>query len=240
MTRRGQAGFTLLEVMIALAILASALTILVRSVGRNVGVAQEAEALTVVTNLARAKMADLEENLIKDGFLETDQSSEGDFGDDGWADITWKAKVEQVEMPSFDQLQQLQSAQVAKGSGAGSGSGSGEEEEGGGFADSALGGMFNLMGGMGGASDAASAAGGSFIQQQFELVQEVLKASIRKVTLTIHWKVMGKDQELPVVAYFTDPAGMNKVIGSLGMDTGNPPANPGDGGNPPPPSPPGK
>jgi general secretion pathway protein I len=234
---RGQAGFTLLEVMIALAILASALTVLVRSVGRNVGVAQEAEALTVVTNLARAKMADLEESLIKDGFLETDQSSEGDFGDDGWADITWKAKVEPVEMPSFDQLQQLQNAQVAKGSGAGSGSGSGsgDGEEGGGFADSALGGMFNLMGGMGGATDAASAAGGNFIQQQFELVQEVLKASIRKVTLTIHWKVMGKDQELPVVAYFTDPAGMNKVIGSLGMDTGNPQPDPGDGGNPPPP-----
>jgi len=229
MTRRSaQRGFTLLEVMIALAILASALTVLVRSVGRNVGVAQEAESLTVVTNLARAKMADIEESLIKDGFLETDQSSEGDFGDDGWADITWKAKVEQVEMPSFDQLQQLQSAQTAKGSGAG------------GFADSALGGMFNLMGGMGGATDAASAAGGSFIQQQFELVQEVLKASIRKVTLTIHWKVMGKDQELPVVAYFTDPAGMNKVIGSLGMDTGAPPADENPNPNPTPTPTPGK
>src|SRR4029079_8995573 len=90
--RRSQAGFTLLEVMIALAILASALTVLVRSVGRNVGVAQEAESLTVVTSLALTKRADLEESLIKDGFLETDQSSEGDFGDDGWADITWKAK----------------------------------------------------------------------------------------------------------------------------------------------------
>jgi len=234
--RQRHGGFTLLEVMIALAILAAALTVLVRSVGRNVQVAQESESLTVVTNLARMKMGEIEESLIKDGFLETDQSTDGDFGEEGWPDITWKSKVEQVEMPSFDQLQALQNQQAAKGSGAGSGSGSaGDVEESGGFADSALGGMFNLLGG---ASDAQSAAGGNFIQQQFELVQEVLKASIRKVTLTVHWKVMGKDQDLPVVAYFTDPAGMNKVIGSLGMDA--PPSD--QNQNPPPPAnpPPGK
>jgi hypothetical protein len=107
--------------------------------------------------------------------------------------------------------------------GSGSGAGSGDDSLGG-FGDSALGGIMGMMGGLGGATDAASAAGGSFIQQQFQLVQDVLKASIRKVTLTVKWKVMGRDRDLAVVAYFTDPVGMNKVIGSLGLGGSEPPA----------------
>jgi hypothetical protein len=53
-------------------------------------------------------------------------------------------------------------------------------------------------------------------------VQDLLEASMRKVTLTVKYKVVGRDKTLPVVAYFTDPAGMNKVIGSLGADPQNP------------------
>lgn len=211
---RRQSGFTLLEVMISLGIIALSLTILVRSVGNNIRETQELEALTVATTLARTKMNEIEEQLIKDGFLETDQSSEGDFGDDGWSDFTWVAKVDKIEIPSFDQLQAMQNA-VASGSGSGAGSGSGSGAVGGGFGDSALGGMMSLLGG---SSDAAGAAGGAFIQQQFQLVQDVLESSMRKVTLTVKWKVLGRDKTLPVVAYFTDPAGMNKVIGSLGSE----------------------
>ena len=79
---------------------------------------------------------------------------------------------------------------------------------------------------LGGSSDAAGAAGGAFIQQNFQLVQEILEASMRKVTLTVKWKVIDLEKELTVVAYFTDPAGMNKVIGSLGAEPQDPNPNP--------------
>lgn len=222
-----QRGFTLLEVMIALAILAGALSVLVRSVASNVKNVQDAESTTVATSLARGKMYELEEQLIKDGFLETDQSSEGDFGDAGYADFTWAAKVEKVEIPSFDKLQEMQNV-TAAGSAMGSGAGSGSDGEAGGFGDSALGGMLSLLGG---SSDAEGQAGGGFIQQQFQLVQEVLEASIRKVTLTLKWKVMGYDRDLVVVCYFTDPAGMTKVIGNLGLDDGTGGGGGGGGGS---------
>jgi general secretion pathway protein I len=210
-----QRGFTLLEVMIALAVLAGALTVLVNSVASNVKNVQDAESTTVATSLARAKMYEIEETLIQDGFLETDQSTEGDFGDQGFSDITWSAKVEKVEIPSFDKLQEMQN--VTAGSGMGSGAGSGSDLEEGGFGNSALGGMMSLLGG---STDAEGAAGGQFIQQQFQLVQDVLEASVRKVTLTLKWKVMGYDRDLSVVCYFTDAAGMTKVIGNLGLDDG--------------------
>ena len=160
---------------------------------------------------------------MKDGFLETDQSSEGDFGDEGHPKITWKAKVEAVEIPSYEQLVAMQQAENA-GAGSGSGSGSGSGAGSGGFGDSALGGMLGMLGG---GFDAADAGGASFIQGQFQLVQEVLKASIRKVTLTVTYQVLGEDDDLTVVAYFTDPAGMTKTIGNIGASA---PSDSGAGG----------
>jgi hypothetical protein len=88
------------------------------------------------------------------------------------------------------------------------------------FQNSALGGMMSQFGGgIGGAgfgSDAESGAGALVIQQQYTMVQQVLKVSIRKVTLTVDWKVGSEPEEFKVVAFFTDPAAMDKVLMGLG------------------------
>jgi prepilin-type N-terminal cleavage/methylation domain-containing protein len=222
-----QKGFTLLEVMIGLALLGFALTVLIKSAAGNIFNARQAQMMGVATDLARAKMYDIEETLIKDGFTETGLSDANDactdfkpFTDEGWPDVYWCAKIEQVELPSWDKLQAM-----AGGTGSGSGaSGSGalsDTGSGGGFQDSALGGMLSMMGGgfAGGGSgslDADSKAGASFIQGQYGMVQEILKVSIRKVTLTLKWQVVGSDRDMRVVAYFTDAAAMDKVLSGLG------------------------
>jgi general secretion pathway protein I len=205
--------------MLALGVLAAALTVLIRSVASNVHFTAEAESLTVVTNLARGKIFDVEEQLIQDGFLETDQSSQGDFGDEGWPSITWTAKVEKTEIPSFDALQAMQKAQteaaatLAAGSAGGSGAGSDGTSA---FEDSALGGMMSLLGASG-SPDAADAAGGALIQGYFSMVQEVLEAAIRKITLTVHYEVLGEKRELAFVLYVTDAAAMRKALQSTGI-----------------------
>ena len=63
------------------------------------------------------------------------------------------------------------------------------------------------------------------------MFQEILKVSVRKVTLTMKWKVLGRDRDMKVVAFFTDAAAMDKVLSGQGAqelpDTPTtPPANP--------------
>jgi general secretion pathway protein I len=207
------AGFTLLEVMIGLALLGLALVVLIKSAAGSIFNAEQAHMLGVATDLARGKMYDIEEILLKDGFTDTDQSatSEECFDDEGWPSICYTYKVEQPELPSFDQIQQMAMAQ-AKGSAAGSGSAAL-----GGFENSEIGGIAGMMGMFGATGQSIDAAqGGALIQQQFQMFQDILKVSVRKVTLTVKWKVLGSDRDLKVVAYFTDPIAMDKVLNGMG------------------------
>ncbi|MCX5741962.1 MAG: type II secretion system protein, partial [Proteobacteria bacterium] len=106
MSSRRPRGFTLLEVMIGLALLGFALTVLINSAAQSIFASQEAQMMGVVTDLARGKMYDIEEKLLKDGFTETDQSEDNQsFSEEGWPEIHYDYKVQQVELPSFDTLQ---------------------------------------------------------------------------------------------------------------------------------------
>ena len=210
-------GFTLLEVMIALALLGLGLVVLMKSAASNIFSTEEAHMMGVATDLARGKMYDIEEVLLKDGFTDTDQSSTSDkcFEDEGWPSVCYTYKVEEPKMPSLDELQAMAQKQAQAAMGSGFGSGFGSDMGPGGIENSALGGMMGMMG-MGSGQGIDSAQGGSFLQSQYSMFQEILKVSVRKVTLTMKWKVLGKDREMKVVAFFTDAAAMDKVLSGMG------------------------
>jgi general secretion pathway protein I len=231
--RRRGGGFTLLEVMFGLILLGLALTVLIKAAAGDIFSTQQAHMLGVVTDLARGKMYDLEEKLLKDGFSDTEQHEEDQtFTDEGWPLIKYSYKIELVELPNFDALQALAtgSGSAAGHTGSGSaaaGAGSGFELAGSdaasGFQNSMLGGMLSQFGGFGGASSGGKAGGDinasigtSFIQSQYSMFQEILKDTIRKVTLTVNWQVMGSDRDMKVVAFFTDAASMDKVLNGIG------------------------
>ena len=108
-------GFTLLEVMIAMAILAGALTWLVVGVSRNIKAENHAKLMTTANFLAREKMVDLEDDLYDKGFGEFEKEQAGAFDDKGFSRFTWKAIVDKVELPSAEQLQTvLSNAQQAR------------------------------------------------------------------------------------------------------------------------------
>ena len=224
--RAARRGFTLLEVMLGLALLGLALTVLIKSAAGSIFSAQQAHMMGVVTDLARGKMYDIEETLLKDGFSDTEQHEDDKtFEEEGWPAVKYSYKVEEVELPGWEQLQALSKAHEDKtGSGsAGSGSaGSGSGDISGGFQDSALGGMLSQFGGFGGGGGGGSggnidsAVGDSFVQGQYTMFQQILKVSIRKVSLTVTWQVMGSDRDMKVVAFFTDAAAMDKVISGMG------------------------
>lgn len=201
-----QSGFTLVEVMLALAIVAIALVGMMAETASNIRATQEANMRGVVVDLLRAKMYDIENELKKDGFQDLEQSTEGDFSDEGWPDISWESKVEKVEIPALDTLSALQQ-------------GKGDEA---GRAGAAAGGtgspLIDLMASFGGGLGSDSAEGASFIAQYFDTLTQVLEGSIRKVTVTARWQVGNEDQEMLVAQYLTDPNAIDKVLMGAGRD----------------------
>ena len=83
-------GFTFLEVMVAVALLAITLTAVLGSQSQSISLASEARFFTTVTLLAQSKMAEIE---AKD--LDTLSSESGDFGED-FPGYTWEVTVSNV------------------------------------------------------------------------------------------------------------------------------------------------
>jgi prepilin-type N-terminal cleavage/methylation domain-containing protein len=97
------AGFTLLEVLIALAILGMSLGVLLETQVTSLNNAGRARHLTIGALLLRSKMIDIEQELFDKGFTLGDQEDSGDFTDEGHPEIKWKSKVSEVEL-SLDSL----------------------------------------------------------------------------------------------------------------------------------------
>lgn len=212
-------GFTLIEVMIALGILAIGLVAIVSQSSGAMYTSLDARMTVIATDLARGKMLDLEEQILKDGFGETDQELTGDFGDEGYEGIKWVAKIETVELPDIAALQanaqqEVRAAEEAQAAAAHNGAPGLSAAA---FEQSRLGSMLALMGGGSGADSAT----GALLGQNFSLFQEILKATIRRVTLTLTWNVLDDQRSMPVVLFMTDATAMSKVIGGLGTQPTN-------------------
>ncbi len=85
--RKLSAGFTLLEVIIALGILAGAMVVLVDNQAMAVLSTREADRLITATNLAQEKMAEVQLVLEREGFGEMDIEEDGDFTEYGTEDF---------------------------------------------------------------------------------------------------------------------------------------------------------
>ncbi len=95
-------GFTLLEVLVALGILAVSVLVLVDSQTASVKLRQQGEEVVVGTMLARDIMTLVEIRLEKEGFGELTISEFGDFREeeymDSYPDYYWEYEVSRVEL----------------------------------------------------------------------------------------------------------------------------------------------
>ena len=179
----------------ALAILAAALTILLRGAAANIANTQRAQLITAVTELARGKLYDIEETLLEEGFSQTEQELDGDFDEEGWPTISWRARVLTIEMPNLDALQ-TPSEDIAAGNGDDEGATTGDYEDAG-----MIGQMLSQFG------------GGSGVETlMYETLRNVFAEAIRKVVLTVTYSVAGQQEEFTVDVYFTNPAAVNRVL----------------------------
>src|SRR5690242_8282702 len=96
--RRKERGFTLLEVVVALAVLGISLAVLIEAQVSSLNNAGRARGLTIASLLARSKMIDLEQQLFDEGFTLGDQTEEGDFSEESHPEIKWSAKIKEIEL----------------------------------------------------------------------------------------------------------------------------------------------
>jgi general secretion pathway protein I len=88
-------GFTLLEIMIAVAILSSALVAVLQNESRILSSTYESNTLTMASFLALQKLSELESKL---GGVDTEM--DGTFGKD-FPLFTWKAEVRDIPVPGI-------------------------------------------------------------------------------------------------------------------------------------------
>ncbi len=111
----GTRGFTLLEVMVALAILATTLVVLLQIITNNVRATNHAKMTTAATLLARSKMTDIEDSILENGFSTDNESDKGTFRDQNFPGFRWESTIERIELPTdLKQAAQDQSSDDSK------------------------------------------------------------------------------------------------------------------------------
>ncbi len=88
------AGFTLLEVIVSMAILGLALMAIFDLNAGAVAMHAYTKKLTVASLLARSKMIDIEQDLYDKGFNNDDEEKSGDFSDEGWSSFKWREQLQ--------------------------------------------------------------------------------------------------------------------------------------------------
>lgn len=210
--RRSRGGFSLLEVMVAIAILGLTLTVILSAQGGLSASNRSAANMGQAVQLGRCKMTEIEEQLLKLGYPEIDQiETRVPCCLEGTPEaFTCDFRIEKVELPNMSPGSTGGDGGLAFGAAApmlqqnaAGGPGLNLDFDGG---LQSLG--TTLMGQMPGAGPGGAGAEGllgmvmSFL---YPSIKPMYEASIRRVTVTVRWKEGPNERELPLTQYVTNP-----------------------------------
>jgi general secretion pathway protein I len=97
---RAEKGFTLLEVMIAIGVLAIGIGAILTAENNSLDVTLRAKRMTTVATLARNTIIDAERELQGKTFEEVKEKSTGKF-DAPYADYSWERVIKEVTFPNI-------------------------------------------------------------------------------------------------------------------------------------------
>ena len=207
-------GFTLLEVMIAVAILGLGLTAILAAQAGSFSMSANARNMSIVTGLARCKMGEIEEILMKpDGFQELDVIESGPCceGDES-PNMTCSWKIEKPTFPDpvygemeLDTGLDLNAAPGGAGSPAGGLMGM---PGGGSFDPSALADGGAGAAGLGDPTEMLGSLLKEGMRNAYPTLKTIFENSSRRITVTVTWKQGQKDQSFDLVQWFTRPPTM--------------------------------
>jgi general secretion pathway protein I len=216
-SRHGATGFTLLEVIVSMAILGLALMAIFDLNAGAVAMHAYTKKLTVASMLARSKMIDIEQDLYDKGFNNDDEEKSGDFSDEGWSSFKWRAKILAPSTQGVSPEQLISaifniplSGDGAKDSplsllfgGSSSSSSSGSSPGTGKPITSGSSGIGSALSAAGSSSSGTSALGplAGLMQGQFNQMVDQLTKAVREVHLTISWREGKQLETLDLVTH---------------------------------------
>lgn len=190
---RARRGFTLLEVMVAVAILSVTLTAFFASQSQAIRVAQRARTASVATLLARCKMGEIEEQLARDGFPAVSASGNDECCEDAEVEgfeCDWK--VDRIVLPDAVDTG-AEGDTDAAGAAAGAAG-----------VTAALGGDGTTEGAVqslvsGGASGDAMAS--LALEYAYPIMKPSIEEQVRRAEITVRWKEGTRERSTEVVRY---------------------------------------
>ena len=215
MSALARRGFSLLEVMVAIAILGLSLTVILSAQGGLAASNRSAANMGTAVALGRCKMTEAEEKLLKFGLPEIDaiDNAVSCCEDEDREGFKCDVRVEKIEMPNFTDGNSLGDggALVSPGSPTGLptniAGGPGLD-----LSDGGLSGLGTnlasqvLPGAAGGSGPGAEGLLNMVMGILYPALKPMYEASIRRVTVNVKWKEGPNDRELPLVQYYTNPA----------------------------------
>ncbi len=226
--RFGGRGFTLLEVMVAVAILGLGLTIMLSSQAGLLASIRRVQHETYAANLMRCRMTELELMLEREGFSVLDQVESGECcEDEDEPGFSCEWKVEVIELPQPDSFAEdpTEDSEDAKELDEDGLDASGEQGGLGGPLDGPTGVVGALqtinqtegaalgegagLGDLAGTLGDSSGGPGGMISMALGLVypdlKPMLEASIRKITVSVKWHEGSRERDFTAVQYVTNP-----------------------------------
>jgi general secretion pathway protein I len=258
--RRRRRGFSLLEVMVAVALFGGVVTVILSAQAGLVASDRSAANMSQAIQIGRCRMSELEEKELKLGFPEIEEKDTSNVCCDD-KEVTGFSCEWQIERVLLPQPQTL-----GGDGGLGSLLGGGLGLEGGMGAIGAIGSalptslpaaggtvMVNPLGGASLDFDAGLQNIGQSLQNSFggagaqgllsmvfglvyPSLKPLLEAAIRKVTVTIKWQEGHNARDFTLVQYVTNPSRAGLMAGMMdggAFGEGGIPSNPGGGGSPP-------
>lgn len=243
-----ECGFSLLEVLVAIAILGLGLTTILSAQAGLFSTSARSANMTSASNLARCKMSELEVLLMRDGYPLADEKNEGrccEREDDDRFSCRWM--IETIKLPPLDQGDGGTDGGLLGGV-----TGSGLQMGGGlkldaGLNPSSMAGKspLDILGqampglGMGTGTGSGSLGSGSsgmglgglatmVLPMVYPTVKPMFEASIRRVSVSVRWKEGSSARSFDVAQYVTNPQqggmlpGMPGYIPELSASTGIP------------------
>lgn len=182
-------GFTLLEVLIAVAILSLSLTSLLSSQMASMRATRYAEGVTAAAFLADYQLIEIQWVMKKEGWITEDKTFEGDFSELGWDDVRYECLVDFIELPEYGELIRAKDA-------AEDGTDAGLEPE---------------------TYDAADQAFDA-IGMVWPVVKAAIENAIRKASCTVFWHDGNIEHDFEVTTYWAEPERLMQIP-ELGGET---------------------